>query len=252
MCNRVIKFGAFWERAKADGADMIATGHYARNASRPRLDMKGEAFELLTAIDKDKEQTYFLWTLTAGDLEHTLFPIGEFKKSKVRAIAEEAGLPNFARKDSQGLCFLGHVDMQDFLKRYLNPSRGPIYDTGGKVVGEHDGAVLYTLGQHVATNSGERMFVVDKDISKNALVVASAPTPSEGRTSYELHEVSWVSGERPSEPLMAQYRYHGDMVPVRIEGGRANFDQPVLVAAGQSLVVYSADGSVCRGGAIIG
>jgi tRNA-specific 2-thiouridylase len=247
MCNRVIKFGAFWDRAKADGADMIATGHYALL----RQGYGGQA-QLGTAVDKDKEQTYFLWTLTQSDLEHTLLPIGEYKKSKVRAIAEEAGLPNFARKDSQGLCFLGHVDMQDFLKRYLPTMRGSIYDTAGRVVGEHEGAFLYTLGQHIATTTGERMFVIAKDIQKNEIIAAPHALSPEGQASYELHSVSWVAGTRPNEEIKAQYRYHGEMVPVRIEGGYAHFDEPVLIASGQSLVVYSADGTRCMGGGIIG
>ncbi|MFQ5541083.1 MAG: tRNA 2-thiouridine(34) synthase MnmA, partial [Candidatus Paceibacteria bacterium] len=175
MCNRTIKFGAFWERARADGADFIATGHYAQriknsdfvNHYNPHLiensDLRNH-YRLYRGVDETKDQSYFLWTLTQDDLSHALFPIGGVKKSAVRRIASKAGLPNAGRKDSQGLCFLGHVDMREFLKHYLPVKRGSIYGTGGEKLGAHDGVAFYTIGQRVSLSTGEKMYVVGKDV----------------------------------------------------------------------------------------
>ncbi len=247
MCNRTIKFGAFWERVRADGADFIATGHYARNP-------QGDALGI--SDDKEKDQTYFLWTLTKDDLAHTLFPIGKYKKREVRKIAEKIKLPNAARRDSQGLCFLGHVDMHAFLKRYLPTTVGTIYDTDGAKVGEHDGAWFYTLGQHVPVSGDKRLYVVSKDVDRNELVVAETPNSERGRISFTLTNVSWVSGTAPTGKVLVQYRYHGPLVPASVadsERDRISLSlaEPVLAAPGQSLVVYSANGKLCLGGGVI-
>jgi tRNA-uridine 2-sulfurtransferase len=241
VCNREIKFGVFWERAKKDGADCIATGHYAST----------NGAELLVSADPSKDQTYFLWTLTKDDLEHTLFPIGTYKKSEVRKIAEKIKLPNAIRPDSQGLCFLGHVDMHGFLKRYLPAKQGYIYTTDRTKIGEHDGVWFYTLGQHVSLGgTAERLYVVAKDTEKNELIVDSAPKAHTAQKTYGLAAVSWVTTE-PAEPVRAQYRYHGEVIPAVYEGGRLTFSTPVLVAAGQSVVLYSVDMKQCVGGGII-
>ena len=130
MCNRAIKFGAFWRYATLKGADFIATGHYARNVST------AAGFTLCASKDTEKDQTYFLWTLTQDDLSHALFPVGALSKPEVRAIAQKAKLPNADRKDSQGLCFLGHVDMKAFLKRYVPSKSGDIiYGSTGEKIG---------------------------------------------------------------------------------------------------------------------
>lgn len=247
MCNRTIKFGALWRMAKKDGADFIATGHYAQSVKRRFTDCA-----LLTSADKDKDQTYFLWTLTKDDLAHTLFPIGKYKKSEVRKIAEKARLPNFARKDSQGLCFLGHVDMQSFLKRYIHPKQGHIiYDMTSEVIGEHEGVWFYTLGQHVTVSGAKRMYVVAKDVKRNTLQVSSEPVTHRARSAYALSSVSWVAGTAPLGGILAQYRYHGPLVPATACGTAVNLAEPILVASGQSLVLYSKDASVCLGGGII-
>ena len=172
LCNRAIKFGAFWEKAKADGADMIATGHYASRK------LEDGSWKLEASKDKEKDQTYFLWTLNQDDLAHSLFPVGGYEKSEVRKIAEKARLPNAERKDSQGLCFLGHVDMRSFLKRYIPAKPGSLYGTNGEIVGEHEGATFYTVGERVSVRTGgKKMYVVAKDTSLNTLTVP----PDEGR-----------------------------------------------------------------------
>lgn len=239
MCNRTIKFGAMWARARAEGAEYLATGHYA--------DTNGAV--LRTAKDKEKDQTYFLWTLTQDDLAHTRFPLGKLKKSEVRALAKRARLPNATRPDSQGLCFLGNVDMHAFLKRYLPSEEGPIVTKEGTKVGTHDGTWFYTLGQHVATNSAERMYVIDK--RGNELVVASTAEPSEEETLFTLVSQSAVSGTFPTTPLLVQYRYHGPMVRGVIRGSIVETEKSILVAAGQSLVFYDLQGVLCYGGGVV-
>src|SRR3989344_860547 len=141
LCNRHIKFGAFKEWAHAGGADLVASGHYAR------IVKTGNRFQLHRGKDTHKDQSYFLWRLTEKDLETTLFPVGGFTKPEVRALAEKFGLPVATKKDSQGLCFVGEVTMRDFLARYIDLKQGKVLDEAGAVIGEHDGAALYTLGE---------------------------------------------------------------------------------------------------------
>ena len=249
MCNREIKFGAFWERAKADGADMIATGHYALRKSDFRNE-KGAG--LFRGVDDSKDQSYFLWTLTQDDLSHSLFPIGHLHKSEVRHIAAEAGLPNAAKKDSQGLCFLGHVDMKEFLQHYIPVQRGQIKNTTGDVVGEHDGVWFYTIDQRIPVGGPEKLYVVAKDVQNNELVVASSSSSSDLRSHYELGEVNWIR-ELPQEgePYEAQIRYHGEKMPVTVQGNRVVFAKATRVAEGQSVVVYRKDTQECMGGGVV-
>ncbi len=260
MCNRTIKFGAFAKRALAEGADFIATGHYSRVSEGSEgtgnweqgVELQPSTFNLLPSRDSEKDQTYFLWTLTQDDLKHTLFPVGGLEKSEVRALAKEAGLPNSSRPDSQGLCFLGHVDMKDFLKRYIHPKNGPIYGTDGKEVGEHDGAWFYTVGQRIGIDRGEvRHYVVAKDVKKNTLTVSDSPVSEESKNTFELKDANWISGSAPQKAL-ARFRYRQPLIPVTIADGVVTFDEPQLIASGQSLVVYNQAGDLCLGGAIIG
>lgn len=240
VCNRTIKFGAMWQRAKAEGAESVATGHYA--------DTNGAV--LRSAKDSDKDQTYFLYTLTKDDLAHVQFPLGKLKKSEVRALARRVGLPNAARKDSQGLCFLGHVDMHEFLKRFLPEERGDIVDVEtGEKVGEHDGAWFYTLGQHVPTMSGTRRYVVAK--RGNVLVSGTQAEPSKDATDIRLSSQSFVSGEAPQGTVHVQYRYHGPLVRGSVSDSLVKLEKPILVAPGQSLVFYDLQGVVCYGGGIV-
>ena len=137
MCNREVKFGAFWKWAKENGADYIATGHYAQNINN----------KLLEGLDKNKDQSYFLWTLEMYELGHILFPIGHLQKPELRKLAEKAKIPVYDKKDSQGVCFLGQIDMKEFLKQNIETHKGDVLDIDGNIIGEHDGAVLYALGE---------------------------------------------------------------------------------------------------------
>jgi tRNA-specific 2-thiouridylase len=244
MCNRVIKFGAFWEKAKADGADFIATGHYAVKQ------VLGDRFQFAVSEDKEKDQTYFLWTLGQEDLEHSLFPVGGLQKEEVRRLALEANLPNASRADSQGLCFLGHVDMHAFLKRYIPSEKGQVLDESGDIIGEHDGAWFYTLGQRMALNMKVRQYVVAKDIGKNSLTVSPSLAPEKPQRSFKISGTNWITGTE-GKNMLGRFRYRQPLMPIRLKGGTVSFEKSQMIASGQSLVFYSADGKICLGGAVI-
>lgn len=248
MCNREIKFGAFWEKARADGARFIATGHYAEN----RYEVVGDRFQLLTSADKEKDQTYFLWTLTGEDLAHSLFPVGTLEKSEVRRLALEANLPNASRPDSQGLCFLGHVDMHAFLKRYLPTEKGVVRDENGSPIGTHDGAWFYTVGQRhgFTANSAERLYVASRNVQKNELVVSKNPIGESAALTYSLTNQNWIH-DTPGTDILVRYRYRQHLLPAEIKNSTVIFKTPQAIASGQSLVVYDAEGQVLKGGAII-
>lgn len=224
MCNRRIKFGIFLDKALKLGADYIATGHHARLRRKSEIpNSKSETtpksknsklktqlsiinYQLLTARDLNKDQSYFLWTLTQEQLKHCLFPIGDYTKTEVREIAKKAELPNAERKDSQGICFLGKVKLPDFLKEYIKPKMGDVLDTDGNKVGEHDGAQFYTIGQrHISVKfkirnskyeKGNRKpyYVVEKDIKRNILIVAEGDdNPALFRHEVKLCDVNFIS-----------------------------------------------------------
>src|SRR3989344_673936 len=249
LCNAHIKFGAFKEWARAQGADFVATGHYARiirNEGR---------FELHRGIDTNKDQSYFLWRLTERDLATTLFPIGGFTKPEVRALAEKFCLPVAKKHDSQGLCFVGEVTMRDFLARYIDLKKWKVLDERGVVVGEHDGAALYTLGERHGfriETSGAReapRFVVATSPDSNTITVAKDAQKAK-RRMVTLSDIQWVN-DPPRLPLRAevQARYRETPLPCTIDGNEAVFDEPHLAPPGQSLVIY--DGQRLLGGGVI-
>lgn len=255
MCNREIKFGAFLKFALAHGADFVATGHYAQNI----LAADGR-YELRVSRDRAKDQTYFLWTLMQDQLQHILFPVGDMEKSAVRALARTAKLPVSDKKDSQGLCFLGPVDIKEFLGKFVLPQRGEVLNTAGEVVGEHDGAHLYTLGERhgfvvsADKNSQTPQYIVAKDISRNTLTVAEEAVPLKNARAIALKDVRWIGGASPhGQNLSARIRYRGELRPVHLlsRNGRlsAVFHHPQLVSPGQSVVFYR--GNMCLGGAVV-
>jgi len=204
LCNREVKFDLFLKAAEALGADMIATGHYARVTQ----DVDG-TFAMLSGIDENKDQTYFLHTLTQAQLSKTLFPIGHLPKSEVRALARKFALPTAEKKDSQGICFVGKVDLSEFLKDKIPQTPGSIVTTDGVKVGEHQGIAPFTIGQRhgLGIGGGPPYFVVRKDMAKNALVVARADDPrallSDTAVVSMMH---WIAGEAPALPLACEVR----------------------------------------------
>jgi tRNA-specific 2-thiouridylase len=250
LCNRAVKFGAFAKWARKEGASSIATGHYAR-----KHDAAGH-FELQRARDTAKDQSYFLYTLTQEDLKHVLFPVGELQKTQVRKEAVRFELPVARKPDSQGLCFVGEVSMRDFLARFLPVESGPVRSRDGKVIGEHEGAALYTIGQRHGFSTGgaqEAHYITRIDVEKNTLYV-SPKREDAARTSLVLEEITWVHHE-PAQwrGLRAQARYHEEPVSVKLEKKNSHFaaifDTPHIASPGQSLVLY--DGDTCVGGGVI-
>lgn len=253
MCNREVKFGVFWNFAKSHGADFIATGHYAQNINN----------KLVKGNDESKDQSYFLWTLNSDDLEHTLFPIGHLPKTEVRKLALKYKLPTAVKKDSQGVCFLGPLDMKDFLSHYIEPKNGDVLNEKGEVIGSHDGAVFFTLGERHGFNITEKgtndepYYVISKDINKNTITVSqrsnySGPTPE--NNEYILINSNILKDSIDQNiKYTAQIRYHGEFLDCFVSSVDKNikviFDNSVLVSAGQSIVVY--DGDVCLGGGIV-
>ncbi len=291
MCNREVKFGVFWAFAQAHGADYIATGHYAQvqnqvlsrrvsGGPRPNDYSVGQAtpgtFELVRGIDPAKDQSYFLWTLTSDDLAHTLFPVGHLPKTEVRKLAEKYNIPVATKKDSQGVCFLGEIDMKEFLQHYIKTENGNVLDVDGNIIGHHDGALLYTLGERHGftitekTDHDKRYYVVAKDIPNNTITASDSQNETVGQSTHiPVIRTIWrtditndelgvfpqgsAGGPTPGS-YTANIRYHGENLPCKIHINNETeavivFENPVLVAPGQSIVVYS--GEVCVGGGIV-
>jgi len=263
MCNKYVKFGAFLDFAQKNGADFIATGHYAR------ITKDEKEYQLLTGADKEKDQSYFLWTLTQKELAHTLFPVGHLQKSEVRALARKFGLPNAEKKDSQGLCFMGPIDMAEFLKHYLKTEKGNVENEHGDVIGTHDGALLYTIGQRhgfFVEKKGaneEPYFVIAKDLVANTITVAhrNSSNITGTRKLVQLGSCNRIGDTLVSiddVECLARIRYRGELVKVlwgketdaEIGAAQVFFDRPIEgVASGQSLVAYL--GEECLGGGIV-
>ncbi len=244
MCNREVKFGAFYQFAKEHGADFIATGHYAQS----------EGGRLLRGVDEAKDQSYFLWAIPKESLERTLFPVGGMPKSAVRALAEKFSLPVAAKRDSQGICFLGSISVDEFLKQELGTTPGIAIDEAGKEVGMHDGAVLHTLGARISLQDAEQgpWYVVRKNLETNVLTVrhgnAALAAPL---TSLTLREENWFDRAKLAGEVEAQYRYHGPRIMGKFKDHAFTPHEPFRepIAAGQSLVLYA--GNECIGGGII-
>ena len=260
LCNKEIKFKAFLEYAAEDlGANYIATGHYVR---RRGADDKAQ---LLRGLDANKDQSYFLYTLSSKQVGQSLFPVGDIEKPIVRAIAEDLGLVTAKKKDSTGICFIGERKFKDFLARYLPAQPGNIRTVEGDIIGRHDGLMYHTLGQRKGLGIGgvkgaseEAWYVVEKDLVNNELIVAQghdhSALLSTGLIAQQLH---WVDRQPIREPLRCtvKTRYRQTDVPCTVEpidgeSIKVIFDEPqIAVTPGQSAVFYLDE--VCLGGGII-
>lgn len=258
MCNEKVKFGGFYKKAMKMGADFVATGHYA--VSKNGKMYKGK--------DASKDQSYFLWKLNKEQLERTLFPLGRMKKDEVRKIAKKYNLPVATKKDSQGICFLGKVNLKDFLKHYIKEKKGKVLNEKGEDIGFHNGTTFFTLGERHGfeitkrTPSDKPYYVVAKNIKNNTLTVSNFVDGAHGDqcASYKknflfLEKVNWTNG-RPKENknYTAQIRYHGDIIPCSLDFKDTSFvkvslKKDVLVASGQSVVLY--DGALVLGGGVV-
>jgi tRNA-uridine 2-sulfurtransferase len=265
LCNAEIKFKAFLDHAMRLGAEKIATGHYARVRER------SGRFELLKGLDDTKDQSYFLHRLSQAQLSKTMFPVGELRKSEVRRIAEEVGLPNAKKKDSTGICFIGERPFRDFLNRYISKEPGPVKDERGRVIGQHQGLSFYTLGQRqglgiggikakgAQRGGGEHApwFVARKDTEKNTLWVVQGHDHAWLQSfALDADDASWVAGAPPAlGTYAAKTRYRQTDAPCELTGAAgAGFHLDFsaaqwAVTPGQSAVLY--DGEVCLGGGVI-
>ena len=255
-CNKWIKFGYFLRAAESLGAEKIATGHYAK------VEKIGEKFALKIPADSQKDQTYFLHQLDQNQLAKAVFPLAEIKKPEVRKIAKSARLPNFDRKDSTGICFIGERNFSKFLQKYFKSTPGKVRDLEtGKVLGTHSGLSFYTIGQRRELGIGgvknfaeAPFFVVEKDTEKNELVVSQNEKFLE-KTEISVKNFHWISGSAPdlSQKFLVKIRYRdgGEMAKLFLDDSRKSgkivFDSPVRApAAGQFGVVF--DGETCLGG----
>lgn len=259
LCNREIKFKVFWEHAKNLGADLMATGHYCQKKS---ID---EEYFLLKAKDDNKDQSYFLYTLTQQQLERSLFPLGHLTKPEVRAFAEKIGLPNHAKKDSVGICFIGERKFKTFLERYIPNEPGPIETVDGEVIGQHSGLMYLTIGQRGGLGIGGRKnadsqpwYVLDKDLSRKALIVGQGHEhPYLLTKGLVCQEVHWISPQPKKFPLSctAKTRYRQKEQPCEVinmdhDQYEVKFQEPQwAVTPGQSVVFY--DQTTCLGGGVI-
>jgi tRNA-specific 2-thiouridylase len=255
MCNKEVKFGAFFRFAFQHGADFIATGHYAR---REEIDNKPV---MLRGLDKNKDQSYFLWTLTEDQLKKILFPVGNSVKSVIREEAGNASLITADKRDSQGVCFLGHIDIPDFLSHYINLVTGDVVDENGKVIGTHRGVFVYTIGQRqgftLTNNDANRapLYIIKKDTANNILVVSEKKPVLKSQVNLILIQYSFNTKIEIGETLSAQTRYR--QTPFSVIVSEINENSILLfvenetdaVATGQSCVLYR--GEQCLGGGII-
>jgi len=251
MCNQEIKFKLFLDTALAEGADYIATGHYSRIKDG----------QLYTGLDGSKDQSYFLYRVTEDALRHSFMPIGEYAKTEVRTLAKKLGLSTADKKDSQGICFVGKVGIKEFLQQYVTGEDGPIIDQHGKVIGEHDGAIFYTIGQRhgLQVGGGLPYYVVGKNMDKNEIFVTTdLQDDNLWHKELKLSDVHWINNA-PGEDtkLTARLRYRAPLVTVKdlIRDENSTWrlilnDDVRAVTPGQSAVIYDQD-KVLGGGIVV-
>jgi tRNA-specific 2-thiouridylase len=280
MCNKEVKFGHFLKKAREMGADFIATGHYARiTPSNPPLKLRGGSpevtegqgviYKLYEGADKNKDQSYFLWTLGQEELKHTLFPIGHLQKAEVRELAKKFKLPTAEKKDSQGICFIGKVDMKEFLSHYIESKPGNVLNEKGEVIGEHEGAIFYTIGQRHGFTISKKSptdlpyYIVAKDSQKNTLIVSHKYSEDDLKhvSDIKLSSVNWTHTKpETTQKYQARLRYRQtpqNTIVLNDPEWVGNLETPAFtfptpqgsVSIGQSLVLY--DGEECLGGGII-
>jgi tRNA-specific 2-thiouridylase len=248
MCNQEIKFKLFLETALADGANMIATGHYARIQDG----------QLLAGKDSNKDQSYFLYRVTEDALRHSLMPVGDLEKPEVRRIAKKLGLATAEKKDSQGICFVGKVGIREFLEQFVETESGDIVDQFGRTIGQHDGALFYTIGQRHGLDVGGGLpyYVVGKDMDKNEVYVTTDIDDKRlWKQTLSLTAVHWINIQPDlDQSYKVRTRYRQTLIDCSLKQDQSDvqviLDEPVrAITPGQSAVFY--DGDRCLGGGIV-
>jgi tRNA-specific 2-thiouridylase len=247
MCNREVKFGAFYNWAKKQGADYIATGHYAEH----------NGVSLKKSKDENKDQTYFLWTLSKEIMPSVLFPVGNIEKSEVRKLAEKYNLPVASKKDSQGLCFVGTIDVKTLLKQFIEEKKGKVLNEEGEVIGVHDGVMFFTIGERHGFNITKKgtddkpYFVIKKDFEKNTITISHTPPHEKSGESISLTSTNWTDVLEKGKVYDARARYRAPFAKVECinENEFKILEGELVKTEGQSLVLY--DGEMCIGGGVI-
>jgi tRNA-specific 2-thiouridylase len=250
MCNRKVKFGGFLDYALKQGADYVATGHYAQNINN----------QLCKGIDESKDQSYFVWTLTDQQLSNILFPVGSLQKKQVRKLAQRYNIPVAAKKDSQGICFIGDIDMKDFLSHYIDKKPGNVVNSAGEIIGTHDGVLFYTIGERHGfvidkkTTHDKPYYVLEKKIDENILVVSQEIVSNKKAENINLIDCVWRIEPEQEKSYTAQVRYHGEFKPCTIYKKENSYqvlfkETDMTISSGQSVVVY--DNHICIGGGIV-
>jgi tRNA-specific 2-thiouridylase len=257
-CNRAVKFGGLYDFAIKNGADIVATGHYAA------IEASDGEHRLMRPADETKDQTYFLWAIGRDRLANVAFPIGDMSKDQVRACARTKGLFTAEKRDSQGLCFIGHVDMDDFLDRFAPSAPGDLLDRSGAIIGKHAGAIKYTIGRRHGFEvfkhgtDDEPLYVIAKDIAANTVIVGPKAAIVAATASCELTNTNWLvdAADMTAPGVTARIRHRGALVPCDIgvvdsgNTARISFKEPVEgLASGQSVVLYR--DRVCLGGGVL-
>ncbi len=257
MCNRAVKFGTFWKFAQNYKFDFIATGHYARN----HFDSKTSQWNLLRGTDPDKDQSYFLWSLNQNDLSHSLFPIGDSLKSEVRKEAYRRGIPMAEKADSQGICFLGQVDIPTFLKKFIDIKEGLVISSDGEIIGQHKGSICYTIGQRhgfqIFNNSQETSakYIHAINHKENTLHVSDAPPECKSESLLKLDNVNTINKIPTDSEVTIQVRYRQKPIKSTIKEKNKNsitvktHENIKKTAVGQSCVLFNND--ICLGGGTI-
>ncbi|MBW6442189.1 tRNA 2-thiouridine(34) synthase MnmA [Patescibacteria group bacterium] len=265
-CNQKIKFPLIYAAAKKLGADFIVTGHYAQVKHNKKI----KKYELHRAKDESKDQSYFLYRLSQKDLEHSLFPIGSYTKNQVRKIAKENNFPNFNRKGTVGICFIGKINLKEFLQKKIKPKKGKILNPAGKFIGYHDGIYYYTIGQRIGPRFGieiekgegkkvERWYVAKKDLEKNEIIAAPKNHPILYRKEITLKDPHWI-GKIPQKNkvynLKARIRQVGELMPSKlfydkkIKQFRVILKESITgISEGQAIVLYNKKNTL--GGGVI-
>ncbi|NTW61390.1 tRNA 2-thiouridine(34) synthase MnmA [Candidatus Saccharibacteria bacterium] len=252
MCNQEVKFKLFLDAALEDGADMIATGHYARIITRDDL-----AY-LQMALDANKDQTYFLYRVSGEALKRVLFPIGEYTKPQVRDMAKERNLFTASKKDSQGICFVGQIGIRDFLRQYVEEKAGNIIDKkSGKIIGVHEGAIFYTIGQRHGLNVGGGLpyYVIGKNMDLNEVYVTTDLNDGAlWSNQIRLIDIHWINSHPKASQYKIRVRHRAPLIMASLDYSNDGLNLSLensdrQVASGQSVVIY--DGDICLGGGIV-
>ncbi len=264
-CNNKVKFPLLWKAAKRLGADCIATGHYAQ------IKKSKKGLRLLRAKDESKDQSYFLYRLTKKDLKHTLFPIGKFTKKKVRKIAKKEGFPNFDRKGTVGICFIGKVNLRKFLQKRIKKKKGKILNPKGEEIGTHEGIYYYTIGQKIGPKFGmkikknpkgnkemKRWYVAQKNKKRNTIIAAPEGHKMLYRKEIILTQPHWINEKIKEETYNARIRQVGELLPCKVKKGKKKDTYKITlkkaikgVSEGQAIVLYKKHNKVCLGGGVI-